>query len=161
MNQTGVWGTGSRRQARRNGESVTSGFTAGIVSHVDTPPDIPRIGARPCHYLLSPVECPKEVAGDEPDALVLSRVRCGTALRAVPRRRRQLSRFAGRTLPRMGLLRVRDGLDRWFRAAGGAGPRRGLAASRPGGMSPGRPDLYRQSGPPDVRKPLARHTLGT
>ena len=32
MNQTGVYGTGSRRQARKNGESFASDVTAGIVS---------------------------------------------------------------------------------------------------------------------------------
>ena len=57
MNQTGVYGTGSRRQARRNGEFVWGWFTRSILSYPiaasanrlgDTPGEIRRNRTRTC-----------------------------------------------------------------------------------------------------------------
>jgi hypothetical protein len=54
MNQTGVRGTGSLRQASRKAEFDWLEVTPWIVSHrrpsSDTPPKIPRMAAMPCHY---------------------------------------------------------------------------------------------------------------
>jgi len=48
MNHTGVWGTGSRRHARRNGESCVGGVTLVILSQ-DTPPEVPHPDGAACH----------------------------------------------------------------------------------------------------------------
>ena len=57
MNQTGVYGTGSRRQARRKGEFVRGWFTRSILSYPiaasanrlgDTPGEIRRNRTRTC-----------------------------------------------------------------------------------------------------------------
>jgi len=69
MYQTGVWGTGSLRQAWMKGDFSWRTVTFRIVSHTrtsgivseqsavaprDTPPEIPRIGRRSCHYRQRP-----------------------------------------------------------------------------------------------------------
>src|SRR5215472_7897369 len=51
MNQTGVWDTGWRRQARRKGDSLVGAVTQMIVSQPgDTPTGIHRPGRAACDH---------------------------------------------------------------------------------------------------------------
>src|SRR5215831_6407001 len=114
MNQTGVWATDWRRQARRKGDSLVGAVTQVIISQpggtrrrrstawgrrratiVSSRAPLPRAPRRsPEHLFGAPGG--EGGHGNEPDVPPVQRVRRRAVVRPAPRHTGQLPRFAGR-----------------------------------------------------------------